>query len=128
LTDFMFNEPAVKVVSTDANGVNTYAPNDIKIKGSDAQAYFASMNNISESMIYDNSFIKLREIALAYPVYVKNGISINANIFARNLLLWSTFKGLDPEASQGNNNMAGAFERFSMPGTSSFGMGLNVKF
>jgi len=128
LTDFMFNQPAVKVVSTDANGVNTYAPNDIKIKGSDAQAYFASMNNISESMIYDNSFIKLREIALAYPVYVKNGISINANIFARNLLLWSTFKGLDPEASQGNNNMAGAFERFSMPGTSSFGMGLNVKF
>ena len=126
--DFMFELPAVKVVSTDANGVSTYAPNDIKVKGSDAQAYFNSVNNISESMIYDNSFIKLREIALAYPVYVKKGISINANIFARNLLLWSTFKGLDPEASQGNNNMAGAFERFSMPGTSSFGLGLNVKF
>lgn len=127
-TDFMFELPAVKVVSTDANGVKTYAPNDIKIKGSDAQAYFSSVNNISESMIYDNSFIKLREIALAYPVYATKGFSINANIFARNLLLWSTFKGLDPEASQGNNNMAGAFERFSMPGTSSFGLGLNVKF
>jgi len=128
LTDFMFDKPAVKVASTDANGVKTYAPNDIKIKGADAQAYFSSVNNISESMIYDNSFIKLREIALAYPVYAKRGISINANIFARNLLLWSTFKGLDPEASQGNNNMAGAFERFSMPGTSSYGLGLNVKF
>lgn len=126
--DFMFELPAVKVVSTDANGVSTYAPNDIKIKGSDAQAYFSSVNNISESMIYDNSFVKLREIALAYPIYSKKGISINANIFARNLLLWSSFKGLDPEASQGNNNMAGAFERFSMPGTSSYGMGLNVKF
>jgi hypothetical protein len=128
LTDFMFDLPAVKVVSTDANGVKTYAPNDIKIKGSDAQAYFSANNNISESMIYDNSFIKMREIALAYPVYAKKGININVNVFARNLLLWSSFKGLDPEASQGNNNMAGAFERFSMPGTSSFGMGLNVKF
>ena len=34
----------------------------------------------------------------------------------------------DPEATQGNNNMAGAFERFSLPGTSSYGFGVNVNF
>ena len=86
------------------------------------------INGISESMIYDNSFIKLREIAISYPIVAIKGLTVNANIFARNMLLWSSFKGLDPEATQGNNNMAGAFERFSLPGTSSYGFGLNVKF
>lgn len=43
-------------------------------------------------------------------------------------MLWSELDNLDPEASQGNNNMTGAFERFSLPGSSSYGLGLTVKF
>ena len=65
---------------------------------------------------------------VSYPVWDKNGINVNLNVFARNIILWSELKGLDPEASQGNNNMGGGFERFSMPGASSYGFGLNVKF
>lgn len=134
-TSFLFEREAVKVV-TDEGGNSSYAPNDIMIKAfdenrsnpKDAQEYFSRMNNISESMIFDNSFIKLREVTLGYPVVDKKNFKIDVNVFARNLLLWSTFKGLDPEASQGNNNMGGAFERFSLPGTSSYGLGLNVKF
>ncbi len=126
--DFMFYRPAVKVTGTDGSGKPIYAPNDIKISGSDTQAFFSADNGISESMIYDNSFVKLREIALNYPVYSRKGITVNLNAFARNILLWSSFKGLDPEATQGNNNMGGAFERFSLPGTSSYGLGLNLKF
>ena len=126
--DFLFEKPAVKETGLDANGKMTYATNDIKISGADAQYYFSALNDISESMIYDNSFIKLREIAVSYPVFARKGLSINANVFARNLLLWSSIDGIDPESTQGNNNMAGAFERFSMPSTSSFGFGLNVKF
>lgn len=122
MESFMFDKPAVKLVD------GQYLPNDIMISGADAQAYFSAENNISESMIYDNSFIKLREIALNYPVLTNQGLNINVNVFARNVLLWSNFTGLDPEATQGNNNMAGAFERFSLPGSSSYGLGLNVKF
>jgi len=126
-TSFLFEKDAVKEV-VDASGNITYAPNDIRIEAANAQTYFSNINNISESMIYDNSFIKLREISLGYPVLDTKNFKIDINLFARNLLLWSTFKGLDPEATQGNNNMAGAFERFSLPGTSSYGLGLNVKF
>jgi hypothetical protein len=36
--------------------------------------------------------------------------------------------GLDPEATQGNNNMSGAFERFSLPGAASYGFGINLNF
>ena len=42
-------------------------------------------------------------------------------MFSPVISLWSPDKGFDPEATQGNNNMAGAFERFSLPGTSSYG-------
>jgi TonB-linked SusC/RagA family outer membrane protein len=126
--DFLFEEDAVKITGTDADGNPIYAPNDIKISGADAQTYFSVLNNITESMIKENSFIKLREIALSYPVCNTKGLNVTLNAFARNIILWSTIKGFDPEASQGNTNMAGGFERFSLPGATSYGFGLNVKF
>jgi len=116
---FLFEEAAVKEDGT---------PNNIYIDGADAQYYFDCLSNITASMIKKNSFIKVREIALTYPVYEKNKLNITVNAFARNLILWSTIKGFDPESTQGNTNMAGGFERFSLPGTSSFGIGINGKF
>ncbi|NDV45914.1 SusC/RagA family TonB-linked outer membrane protein [Paludibacter sp. 221] len=128
MESFLFEQDAVKIVGTDGDGNTTYAPNDIYISGDDASAYFSRLNDISESMVVENSFIKLREIALSYPVWDKSNLSINLSAFARNLILWSTLEGLDPEVSQGNTNMSGAFERFSLPGTASFGFGISVKF
>jgi TonB-linked SusC/RagA family outer membrane protein len=127
---FIFEEDAVKVTATDENGKPTaYAPNDIIIDGTNnAAAYFDRLNGISESMIYDNSFVKLREIALSYPVWDKNEIKVSLSVFARNIILWNNLDGIDPEATQGNNNMSGAFERFSLPGSSTYGFGVNVKF
>ncbi|MDR1582024.1 MAG: SusC/RagA family TonB-linked outer membrane protein [Prevotellaceae bacterium] len=125
---FIFNGDAVKETGVDAAGNPTYVPNDITVSGISAEDYFNTLSNISESMVVENSFIKLREIALSYPVWNKNDFSVSLNAFARNLILWSTLKGIDPEASQGNTNMAGAFEHFSLPGTTSYGFGINIKF
>lgn len=103
--------------------------NDIEIKGAVAQQnYYSVLNNIDASSIYDNSFIKLREVAVSYPVYQKNWMEVTLSAFARNILLWAELDDLDPEASQGNNNMSGGFEDYSMPQTMSFGFGVNVKF
>lgn len=121
--EFLFELPAVK-----QNADGSYSPNDIMIKGENAFDYFNALNSIDEASVYDNSFIKLREIALSYPIVDKKFLHITANVFARNILIWSQLPGLDPEATLGNNNMAGAFERFSMPGTSSYGFGLTFKF
>jgi TonB-linked SusC/RagA family outer membrane protein len=125
---FLFDLPAVKATGVDGEGNVTYATNDIQINGDDAQDYFARLNDISESMIFDNSYIKMREVALSYPVLNSKAINITLNAFARNIILWSEFEGLDPESSQGNNNMGGAFERFSLPGTASYGFGVNMNF
>lgn len=103
--------------------------NDIEIKGSAAwQNYYQSINNVDEASIYNSSFLKLREIAVNYQVLQKSWMEVTVNVFARNILLWSEYPNFDPESSQGNNNMAGAFERYSMPQTSSYGFGVNVKF
>ena len=103
--------------------------NDIGITGANAQQeYYSILNNIDESSIYDNSFIKLREVAVSYPVFKSNWMQVTLNIFARNVLIWAQVPDLDPEASQGNNNMTGAFEDYSMPQTASYGFGVNVKF
>ena len=126
---FVFDwEPAVKITGTDASGNNIYAPNDIKIAGSDAQAFFSTMNDISKCFVRDASYFKLREISLSYPIVKAKWGSISASVFGRNILLWTAIRGFDPEASQGNNNMSGGFERFSLPGSSSYGGGLKFNF
>lgn len=103
--------------------------NDIEIKGADAwQNYFQSVNNIDEASIYNSSFLKLRELSVSYQVLQKSWMDLSVSAFARNILVWSEFPNFDPESSQGNNNMTGAFERYSMPQTSSYGFGVNVKF
>ena len=102
--------------------------NDIAITPDKMQSYYNVLNSINASSVFDNSFIKLRELSLSYPVFKRSWLEVTGNLFARNILIWTELDNFDPEASQGNNNMGGAFERFSMPQTSSYGFGLNVKF
>ena len=92
------------------------------------QKYYSAVNGIDESSIYNTSFVKLREISLNYPLLKSGSSNLDLTLFARNILIWTEYPNLDPESSQGNTNMAGAFERFSLPQTSSFGLGLNFKF
>lgn len=103
--------------------------NDIKITGyKNIQNYYQTLNSIDESSIYGSSFVKLREIALRYQAIKKARFGVALNAFVRNILLWTNNPQLDPESSQGNTNMAGAFERFTLPQTTSYGIGVNVQF
>ena len=92
------------------------------------QAYYQEYYNITESGIYDTSFVKLRDVTLTYQLPKMGIFDISIYGFARNILVWSKLPNFDPESSQGNNNMSGYFERFSVPNTSSFGGGFTVKF
>lgn len=108
-------------------------PNDIVRGGvDDHRAYFQLnanvLGNIDEAYIFNNSFVKLRDITLSYQFPKVLSFNITATAFARNILLWTNLPNFDPEATQGNTNMAGAFERFTTPQASSVGLGLNVVF
>lgn len=102
--------------------------NDIAITPDKMQDYYNIMSNIDAASVLKSSFLKLRELSLTYPVYSKPWLNVSVNLFARNILVWTNMDYFDPESSQGNNNMAGGFERFSLPSTSSYGFGVNVKF
>jgi TonB-linked SusC/RagA family outer membrane protein len=103
----------------------TGAKNTVEVS---KQAYYMAYNNITESGIYDTSFIKLRDLTLTYQLPKMSIFDISVYGFARNVLVWSKLPNFDPESSQGNNNMGGYFERFSVPNTSSFGGGLTITF
>jgi len=111
-------------------------PNDIVRGGpNDPDAYYTLysevLGNYDEGYIYGNSFIKLREISLRYALpksILPGSLDISVSAFARNILLWTELPNADPESGQGNNNMMGGFERFSLPQTKSFGFSINVNF
>jgi len=110
-------------------------PNDIVRGGpSDPGAiqdlYVNVLTVIDEYFIYDNSFVKLRELSLKYKPGKKlfSKVDLGVSVFARNILLWTALPNFDPESSQGNTNMGGAFERFTMPQVTSYGFNLDITF
>ncbi len=103
----------------------TGQPNTIEVSRQD---YYMSYYDVTESGIYDTSFLKLRDLTLTYTLPKVLGVDIQVFGFARNVLLWARLPNFDPESSQGNGNMGGYFERFSVPNTSSYGGGLKFTF
>ncbi|WP_286405445.1 SusC/RagA family TonB-linked outer membrane protein [Myroides marinus] len=108
----------------------SFVKNEVAITKDTRQLYESRMSNITESNVYDASFVKLRDLSLGYKIdnIWKDKIDMRISAFVRNLLLWSKMPNLDPEASQGNNNMAGGFEHYSIPQAKSFGFSVNVVF
>ncbi|MCK8141938.1 SusC/RagA family TonB-linked outer membrane protein [Flavobacterium sp. I-SCBP12n] len=108
--------------------------NDIVLGGATnpngQQNLYNRLSSIHESSVYDASFVKLREINLGYtfPKLLSEAVELRTSVFARNILLWSKLPNIDPEASQGNNNISGGFERLSIPQAKSIGFSLNLTF
>lgn len=103
----------------------TGQPNTVEV---DRQDYYMAYNDVTEAGVYDMSFLKLRDVTLTYKLPKIWKLDIDVFGFARNVLVWKKLPNFDPEASQGNNNMGGYFERFSIPNTTSIGGGLKVTF
>ena len=110
-----------------AEGINeaTGQKNTVQVS---KQQYYMAYNDVTEAGIFDTSFLKLRDVTLSYQFPKFVGINLSVYGFARNILLWAKLPGLDPESSQGNGNMSGYFERYSVPNTSSFGGGFKIAF
>jgi TonB-linked SusC/RagA family outer membrane protein len=88
----------------------------------------------TETFIDNASFIKLREVTLSYDFPAdkfKNSRflkGINVNLFARNIIIWTPYKGIDPETSLTGATNAQGIDYFNMPGTSSYGLNFKFKF
>jgi iron complex outermembrane receptor protein len=86
------------------------------------------------SAIYNNSYIKLREVALSYGLpqsFVHHlGMSkIRFSLIGRNLLyIYRTLKNLDPETALGSQWWNQGVDNGSIPATRSYGFSLNATF
>lgn len=112
------------------NGDGTYRPNDININ---PEEYWMSVCRNAPSMfIYDNSYVKCREITLSYNVpksWLKNVVKdLTLSFVARNpFILWKNIPNIDPDSNY-NNTTGMGMEYGSLPSRKSYGFNVNVKF
>lgn len=87
---------------------------------------------LAEDNIEDGSWIRLREVTATYRLSSKifantraiSGASISA--YGRNLLLFTEYKGVDPETNLRGPSNAQGWDYFNMPNTKSYGISLQV--
>lgn len=111
------------------NGDGTYSPNTIPVN---PESYWKAMGDSAPSkFIYDNSYVKCREITLSYNFPEKmlgshvKGLSVS--FVARNpFIIWKNIPNIDPDS--GYNTSGLGLEYGSLPSRRSFGLNVNVKF
>lgn len=112
------------------NGDGTYKENNIYINPED---YWMSVCRNAPSMfVYDNSYIKCREITLSYNIptsWLKNVVkSLSVSFVARNpFIVWKNIPNIDPDSNY-NNTTGMGLEYGSLPSRRSYGFNVNVKF
>lgn len=133
ITDFR-NETAT-LEGVMSNGSGGYVPNTIPTI-IDANYYrnAGAYNTASEILIQDASWLKLRNISLSYsfPSELISKLKLDSASFTfsgSNFLLWTPFRGFDPEGNQysaGSNTYG--FTGLNVPLTQSYSIGFNVGF
>jgi len=111
------------------NGDGTYSPNTIPV---DPESYWKAMaDNVPAKFIYDNSYIKCRELTFGYTFPEKmlgkavKGLSVS--FVARNpFIIWKNIPNIDPDSAYNTSGLG--LEYGSLPSRRSFGFNVNVKF
>ena len=107
----------------------TYVANTIPVN---PEEYWDFMSrNVPATYVYDNSYIKCREITFGYTFPEKmlgktvKGLSVS--FVARNpFIVWKNIPNIDPDS--GYNTSGLGLEYGSLPSRKSFGFNVNVKF
>ncbi|MCR9065609.1 MAG: SusC/RagA family TonB-linked outer membrane protein [Cytophagales bacterium] len=104
------------------------------IAASDVDQYYTRYTQITENLIYDSSFGKLRELSLGYSLpsslLAKTPfVSAKLSAVGRNLaILWSSVPNIDPESGYTADGGSQGLEYFSMPSTRNLGFNLSLSF
>ncbi|WP_229249225.1 SusC/RagA family TonB-linked outer membrane protein [Dyadobacter sandarakinus] len=101
----------------------------------DVDTYYDNDKNYTAMFVFNNDFVKLRQVILSYTLPAKllsplKVQSASVSLVGRNLVLLYKDKRnnyFDPESSYSNGNAQG-LEAFGVPRTRSLGVNLTVKF
>ncbi len=123
----------IKAGETFRGNIHDFGHGDVAL----TEAWYTSMGGgfgpVAEQFIVDGSWTKLREVTLSYLLPKKliektklGGIEISFT--GRNLMLWTKFKGNDPEMNLTGVTNGRGLDYFTNPGTRSFIGTLKVTF
>jgi len=115
-------------------GPDVYEKNEDPMMKDEYWYRYTRYTYAAETQLRDGSWIKLRNLYLAYNVpdkYFKNTFlkKISLNLSMSNYILWTPHPGWDPEGSQyaaGSNKYG--FVGYSTPLTTNYSLGLSVNF
>ena len=139
----IFNVTNSALANGDANTTYDYfnsAYSDTNQNSNTPRVGNNSSRELSSRFVEDGSYLRLKNIALAYnlPTDVLENIgvqSLSLSLSAQNLLTFTNYSGLDPEVnfaggstSNQASNTAIGFDFGNYPTIQSVTLGLNVKF
>jgi hypothetical protein len=91
----------------------------------------ADVQNAQDQYIQDASFVKLREVSATYTIpdrFARGFRHASLGIAARELRLWTNYRGPDPEVSSLNSSGLGGNDQGLIPPLSRFTATLNLIF
>lgn len=116
------------------NADGTFSANTVKLSAREWHTTYTLGRRLIEGVIYDASFVKLREVRFGYtlPNRVLKSTSLrdlNISLVGRNLALWTDVPHIDPEtASTSGGTIIPGVESVALPSTRSWGVNVNFKF
>lgn len=116
------------------NADGTWSPNAVKLSAREWHTSYTLGRRLVEGVIYDASFVKLREVTLGYTIpnriWGKAGIrDLRISLVGRNLALWTKVPHIDPETSStSGGTVIPGVESVALPSTRSWGVNLNCRF
>lgn len=120
-------------VTNSSDQITGYAPNTTKLSAREWHTTITLGRRLLESMIYDATFTKVREVVLGYtlPNKLMGNFPIrdlNISLVGRNLFLRSDVPHIDPEVSStvGGTIIPGV-ESTTIPSARSYGFNINFK-
>ena len=88
---------------------------------------------LSETAVFDGSWVRLREVTLTYSLpdkFLENifidGLSLSA--FGRNLWVETDYPGVDPETNLTGDSNGMGLDYFNQPNTKSYGLNVQLNF
>ncbi|WP_242675016.1 SusC/RagA family TonB-linked outer membrane protein [Niastella populi] len=116
------------------NPDGSFSPNTKKVAVREWHTAWTNGRSIAEGVMYDASFVKLREVQIGYTIprklFGKTPIhDAVISLVGRNLLLWDNVPHIDPEnMSYSGGTALPGIEYMSIPSTRSYGVNLSFKF
>ncbi|WP_268224284.1 SusC/RagA family TonB-linked outer membrane protein [Sinomicrobium oceani] len=133
-TEFRNQNTVLQGMTDDGSGGYVTNTREVLVDGNNFYRSAANYNYASEVLLEDGSWVKLRNINLSYQLagsFVKKiGLErATLNASASNIIIWTPFKGFDPEGNQfsAGSNIYG-FTGLVVPLTQSYSFGINVEF